>query len=289
MTRHVVKLSLLLPGLAFLAWWGWSGNFAFNQGDFYRLADQERFFQLFLGESPMGWARREVATDPGGDQVAISEETLINLPFGEETLSVKTFSTTRFDNRGRLVSAEFNIPLGDSSAVATAVVRGGSLYCKLVFGDESRDASIELPERGPVVVSGLVPWLGHQRELPLGRPLELSILDPVAMAFKPASLTIEDDTAESEEVQTWKLTLKFMSAESVEWVDSDGLLVGQYNPALDATFLLVGDSEEAVKQAREALSAPATPLPSGLIGDLISQALSGAGGLDGLTELFGAP
>ena len=287
MSRHLVKLSLLIPGLAFLAWWGWSGNFAFNQGDFFRLADQERYYRLVLGELPVGWAKREVATNPDEGDVSVKEETLFELGLGDQGLRVKTFSTTVFDNRGRLVSAEFNVPLGSRSASAEAFVQDGRLNCKLSVGDTVREASLELPPNGPVVVSGVVPWLGRQRDLPLGRPMEIKLLDPVGLGFEPALLTIEDDTAQSEEIQTWKLTLRFKSAESVEWVDSDGFLVRQRNPSLEASLNLIAGAE-AIEEAKKALSSSTSPEAEKFLGDLAEKALA-AGGLEGLSSLVGLP
>jgi hypothetical protein len=284
-TRHAVKLALLIPGLVFLGWWGWSGNFAFNKGDLYRLVDQERFYVLSLGGQPVGWARRAVDIDADGGRTVLSEETVLELSPGLGTIKVKTISSTVFDDRGRLVSAEFRVPLGDSEASATARAVGSRLECRLAIGERVKEASLRLPPSGPVVVSGVVPWLGHQRDLPMGRPLAVDLLDPVAMSFKPAELTIEDDTAEAEEIQTFKLTLRFMSAESVERVDSTGLLVSQYNPALESGLTLAGDEE--AEAARAALAAPPTPLPAGLIGDLVDQVLSG-GGLEALSGLMGS-
>jgi hypothetical protein len=284
-TRHALKLALLIPGLAFLAWWGWSGNFAFNHGDLYRLADQERYYRLHLGAQPIGWAKREVSTDPDGGDVSVSEETILELSLGPGGLRIKTRSRTVFDSRGRLVSAEFKVPLGESTVSASASAARGRLLCRLALGSSEREASLELPSDGPVVVSGVVPWLSHQRDLPLGRPLEVELLDPVSQQFQPATLTIEDDTAQSEEIQTRKLTLRFMSAESVEWVDSGGLLVRQLNPALDAGLSLV-EGEEAIEEAKAALAAEASPEAERLAAELSERFLA-AGGLEGLSGLMG--
>jgi hypothetical protein len=285
--RHLVKLALLLPGLAFLLWWGWSGNFASSPGDLYRLADQQHYYRLLLGGRPMGWARRVVMTDPDTSNLTMIEATLIDLAIGAETLQFKTYSRTVFDDRGRLLSADLVVPLGDVSAVVTAIAARGELKCRISLGERYKDLVVPMPPAGPVVVSGVVPWLGHQRNLPVGRPLGLELLDPSTLEFKPAQLTIEDDTAQSEEIQTWKMTLRFQSVVTIEWVDSTGLMVGQYNPSLEARLVMIQDEAEAA-EAAAAIARPIQAPPGGLVAMLIDQALR-SNGLGLFSDLLDQP
>ncbi|MDR1656829.1 MAG: hypothetical protein LBT47_04630 [Deltaproteobacteria bacterium] len=283
MLRHVIKLSLLGPGLAFLIWWGWSGNFAFNYGDLFWLAEQETFYRLYVGGRASGWARRTISKEPDSGNMEITEQSLLDLKIGEMALGLKTESKTVFSSRGRLISASFSVPLGDQTASAEAVVDRDRLVSRLSFGKNLREASFPVPPNGPLVVSGIVPWLGHQRDMPLGRALGVELFDPVSMSFKSGQLTIEEDTAQSEEIQTFKLTLKFMSAESTEWVDSNGQRLRQYNQGLDTELVLVQDPS-FVDQAKEALAGPIpNPIDKDLVG-FLEQALAGYG-LEALSGL----
>jgi hypothetical protein len=286
--RHAIKLALLIPSLIFLFWWGWSGNFAVNSGSLFHLIERDTFYRLDLGVKAVGWAKRVISRNTGQNSLTMSEETLLDLTLGQSSLRFRTDSETTFDTGGRLTQAVFSIPLGGSLAQAKAAVERERLVCELSFGDQSRRAEVPLPPAGPILVSGLVPWLSHQREIPLGRPLGLELLDPVSLTFKPAELVIEDVTEPSDELEVYKLTLRFMGAENVEWLDSEGKLLRQRNPGLDMDlFLLEGD--DLITEAQLALSGsgPRTAsTPGGAAGDFLSGFLSGDG-LELLNSVLG--
>jgi hypothetical protein len=284
--RHFVKIPILVLGLAFLLWWGWSGNFAFDSGALFRITEMETFYQLQLASNPMGWAKRSVTKGPAEGLMTISEETLLKLNVLDEEQYVRTFSKTVFDDRGRLVSADFTVPLGAVSASATAKVEAQRLKCSITLGEKVKEIDISAPDSGPLLVSGVIPWLGHQRDVPIGRPLGLTLYDPVGMEFKPAELTIEDVTEAASEVQSFKLTLKFLSSESVEWIESDGRLTRQLNPALEAGLSLLY-TENEIEKAKIALdNAPADGEITGPLADIISQALTDSS-LDLISSIFG--
>ncbi|MDR2443540.1 MAG: hypothetical protein LBE31_08485 [Deltaproteobacteria bacterium] len=276
MAKHLVKLTLLICGLIFLCWWGWSGNFAFNYGALFSLTDQKTFYQLVLGTQPIGWARREVVTNPDSGELEITEESLLNFKLAGTALGFKTISKTIFDQRGRLVSAHFTVPIGSEMASASAIVDRDKLLCRLSLGGQAKEASLPLPPNGPIVVSGVVPWLGHQRDMPLGRAMGVELLDPISMSFKPGQLTIEDDTAQSAEVQTYKLSLSFLTSQSAQWVDAYGRVVYQYSPSLEAGLVLV-DDPQVIQVANLALAGPPPEIPKGAMGDLIEQLISSYG------------
>jgi hypothetical protein len=292
--RHIIKLAILIPALVFLFWWGWSGNFAFNSGSLFTLLDGETFYDMELGVRRIGQARREVRNDYDGDRLSVFEESAFSIPAGSGAISVLTHSETVFDRDGRLLSADFSIPLGFSQAEAKAVVSGGRLSCVISLGDLSREAEVTIPPNGPILVSGLVPWLARQRDIPLGRPLGLELLDPVSMTFRPADLVIEDATEAADELEIYRLTLRFMDSETVELINSEGRRLEERNPAMDLRFTYIA-SEVSARAAAESLKKAQEspdPLPEGagsrlvsfLAGsglELLEQTLAGAPGLEG--------
>jgi hypothetical protein len=276
--RHALKLALLIPALLFLFWWGWSGNFAFNSGSLFRLLDGETFYQVSLGNSRTGWARREIRTDPDTLRVTFFEETVLNLKLGPFSFPLITKSEAVFSQDGRLVSADFVIPVGGETAAARAMVVRDRLVCRVSLGETARQAEVPLPPSGPILVSGIGPWLSRQRDLPMGRPLGLELLDPVSMTFKPATLTIEDATVASDERDVYKLTLNFMGAENVDEINSDGRLLRHYNPLLEMSLEFLQDEPSVDVARREMAEAEArvSPLP-GPLAAVITSFLSSKG------------
>ncbi|MDR0355793.1 MAG: hypothetical protein LBJ64_08695 [Deltaproteobacteria bacterium] len=250
-TRHLIKLAILVPGLAFLFWWGWSGNFSFNAGSLFRLTPSETFYHLAIGKTRTGLARREIVEDADNGQLSVVEESVVHIPPGSANFSLRAVSETAFDSSGRLLTADFTIPFGGLTALAKARRERERLIVDLSFAGETRQAEVALPPAGPILISGLVPWLSYQRDLPLGRPLGLELLDPISLSFKPAELTIEDVTEEADELQVFKLTLNFMGSETVEWIDSQGKRLRQYYPLMELgqTFILDPGEAEAARAA----------------------------------------
>jgi hypothetical protein len=276
--RDSIKLLILIPSLAFLLWWGWSGNFAFNRPALFTLYDQESFYDLEMGRTSMGFARREIRTDPQSQRSTLSEASVLNLTFAGQPVRIKTISETTFDQEGRLISASFSLPFGSLSGQATAVVEGQAIKCQLKIGETIHEAQAPMPPTGPILVSGLVPWLARQHNIPIGRPIGLSLLDPVSMAFNPAELIVEDDTQMSDELQVFKLTLRFMGSENIEWVDSQGQLVRQFNPALEIGLARINAAQsETARALLDQALAEESPIPEGPLGAMIGQFLANDG------------
>jgi hypothetical protein len=276
--RHTVKLLILIPALGFLLWWGWSGNFAFNRPSLFTLFDQKSFYNLEFGRTSMGYARREIKTEPKSKETTIMEDSVINLSFAGQPFLFKTSSQTVFSDDGNLISAIFSLPLGHLGGQAKAVVEDRTLKCQISIAGVLHEAEVGLPPSGPILVSGLIPWLAHQSNVPLGRPIGLSLLDPVSMTFKPAELTVEDATDIADELGIFKLTLHFMGTENSEWVDAHGQLLRQYNPGFEIGLYLSNDEQalEIDKELQEAL-AKETKLPDGPLASLISGFLANNG------------
>jgi hypothetical protein len=82
------------------------------------------------------------------------------------------------------------------------------------------------------------------------------LFDPVAMEFKPAELTVIDDSSQDSEIQIFKLTLNFSSTVTVQWIDAEGHLLRQRNESINyISERLYGDTEK--QRAIEVLSAKA--------------------------------
>jgi hypothetical protein len=123
-----------------------------------------------------------------------------------------------------------------------------------------REKRLPLPPEGPVLVSGVVPWLSRQREVPLGKVLLVSLLDFSSMEFRQAELTVTDDTAESSEVQLYKVLIRTPGGDATEWLDANGHVTRQSIQSLQVDLLLMATQEE-IGEARAALSAPVAKIP----------------------------
>jgi hypothetical protein len=276
----------LIPSAIFLIWWGWSGHFSFNRPSLFTLFEQESFYAMEVGRSSMGYARRTVKLDPQNKLTTLSEASALNLTFSGLPLKIKTESDIVFDQDGRLVSAFFSLPMGNLSGQAKATVEGQTLKMELTMGETTHQAQVPMPPTGPVLVSGLIPWLAHQRNIPLGRPIGLSLLDPISMTFKAAQLTVEDTTEMSDELQIFKITLIFMGNESSEWINAQGQLRRQFNPGLEIGLTLQeGARAEAARlELEKALAEPVT-IPEGPLASMIGGFLSNDG-LDVLSKVL---
>ncbi|MDR2387283.1 MAG: hypothetical protein LBE80_06840 [Deltaproteobacteria bacterium] len=276
--RNLIKLFILIPALLFLVWWGWSGNFAFNRASLFTLFDQESFYTMEVGRSSMGLARRTVKLDPKNNLTTLSEASVLNLTFSGLPIKIKTESEIVFDQEGRLVSADFSLPMGPLSGQAQATVDGQTLKMELSLAGKTHAAQAPMPPTGPVLVSGLIPWLAHQRNIPMGRPIGLSLLDPLSMTFKPAQLTIEDVTEMVDELQVFKVSLTFMGSENSEWIDSQGKLLRQFNPGLEIGLVAVRDNqvEQIRPQLEKALAEPVS-IPEGPLASMIGGFISNDG------------
>jgi hypothetical protein len=273
-----VKLAILAPALAFLAWWGWSGNFSVNSPSLFTLHDQEAFYALQAGQTSLGYAHRAVKEDPQSGLTTLSEESVLKVSFAGQPLTLKTVSETVFGADGRPVSAVFSLPFGNLGGEARAVVEGQELVCRITVSGQTHEARAALPPAGPVLVSGVVPWLAHQRNVPMGRPIGLSLLDPLSMEFKPANLIVENVTEMSDEREIYKLTLRFMGGENAEWINSEGRLIRQLNPGLGIGLNVLGESQFEVARAElDKAMAEEAPVPDGPLAALIGGFLSGEG------------
>jgi hypothetical protein len=162
---------------------------------------------------------------------------------------------------GRLRSAVFTVP-GLEGASAEARVADGFLDFTASLGTLSRKVSLRLPGDGPVLVSGVVPWLSRQREVPLGKVMFVRVFDPVNMEFETARLLVEDDTEASEEIQVFKVSLTLPAGATTEWLDANGRLIRQRMDRLQAGLDLLGEGNPARARAEREL-AEAASAPSG--------------------------
>jgi hypothetical protein len=151
---------------------------------------------------------------------------------------------------------------GLEGASAEAKVSDGFLDFTASLGTLSRKVSLRLPGDGPVLVSGVVPWLSRQREVPLGKVLYVRVFDPVNMEFETAQLLVEDDTEASEEIQVFKVTMTLPAGSTSEWLDANGRLVRQRMDRFQAGLDLLESGDPARAAAEAALAAEASG-PSG--------------------------
>ncbi|MDR1314148.1 MAG: hypothetical protein LBQ12_10760 [Deltaproteobacteria bacterium] len=286
--RHAVKLGFLALGLGFLFWWGWSGNFLFTPGSLFRLTTLSDYYVFSVGGSDMGFSRRDVEAGGPDQGFTVKEESLVRLalpgfggpapgagagearPGGQEAGSppppaapeLRLRSEASYGPDGRLRSAVFTVP-GMDGASAEAKVADGQLDFTASLGTLSRKVSLKLPGEGPVLVSGVVPWLSRQREVPLGKVLFVRVFDPVNMEFETAQLTVEDDTEASQEVQVFKVSLMLPAGSTTEWLDANGRLLRQRMDRFQAGLDLLEEGDSARDDARGQLEAAPAPTEGG--------------------------
>jgi hypothetical protein len=263
--RHAVKIVVLLVGVAVLFWWGWSGNFIFSRGALFRLNTLEDYYTFSLGTKKLGYTRREVSI-PGLEQpFSIKEDSLITLPVPGLKGALLLKSESHYKPDGRLISTAMSLAnLEGAEARAVVDEAQGLLRCSLKFGDITREKAIPLPKEGPLLVSGVVPWLSRQREVPLGKVLFVQILDFTKMEFQGAELTVTDETAESSEVQLFKVAIKTQAGEAAEWMDGNGHLTRQNLSGMEMSLSLL-ISQEEIDLAKKELAAPVAAIPMGRI------------------------
>jgi hypothetical protein len=280
--RHAVKIGLLAAGLGVLAWWGWSGNFVFRQGALFGMPQGEGWYSVSIAGKPMGYSHRVVGPEAQDGSFSVRESSVATIPIPGFPLSVRLESEASYDSSGRLKGAAFTVPsLPGAKASIVADPRGGKLSSSVSALGRLWEKEVPLPKEGPVLVSGVVPWLSRQREIPLGKVMLVSLLELPQAELRQAELTVTDDTTESEEVQVYRITVRTDSWEASEWVDAKGRLLRQSLSGIEAGLTLL-EGEASVGLAKEALARPVreVPLdkiPKGVM-DLLGRYLPGAQG-----------
>ncbi|MDR1870607.1 MAG: hypothetical protein LBS60_01555 [Deltaproteobacteria bacterium] len=267
MKKRVIKLAILALGLGVLIWWGWSGNFSFKSGSFFPFEPREDYYALMAGTKTLGYAQRAVTLEEKTGNLTLNEITVINLSVIVADGEVRCFSQATFDKNGSILSASLTIGLDPSSspiAQVTGEVAKGELTYRIIAGGSVREVKRPIPESGPILISGLVPWLAHQQDLPLGRPIFFNIFDPSRLEFRPASLTIIDVTPQAVETKVYKLALLIDPSLTEIWVEATGQVQSQKAEGVDFG-LEVLKNPEMIKEATAVVKAPAKPGFLGLI------------------------
>jgi hypothetical protein len=278
MKKHLLKLAILIPGLAFLIWWGWIGNFSFKSGSFYPFEPQEDYYNLVAGQAKLGYVRRQVTREEGTKNLILTEEAVINISLAVAKGEVRPYSRAVFAPNGAILESALNLTLKPGERPLAEVIgriENGQLHYKFNVGTTAREMTLPVPEEGPILISGLIPWLAHQRDLPLGRPIFFNIFDTSSLDFRPASLTIIDVTAQDVEKKIYKLAVLIDPNQTELWIDADGHMLNQRVAGLDAGLDLL-TNPASVETAKKALNAPPKPgflqhIPQGILDMLINQ------------------
>ncbi|MDR1578088.1 MAG: hypothetical protein LBT86_07675 [Deltaproteobacteria bacterium] len=278
MKKHLIKLAILIPGLAILIWWGWVGNFSFQSDSFYPFGPREDYYSLVAGKKQLGFARRLVTLDAQTKNTTLSEDSLINLNVVIAEGEIRCRSTAVFNSSGGLLSSKLTIDLGQGGKPLADVagrIEAGELKYRFQIGERVREVTKPIPETGPILLSGLIPWLARQRELPLGRPIFFSLFDPAKLDFRPASLTIIEVTNQAEEKKVYKLALLLDPDQTEIWINADGQVLSQKASGLEFG-LDVLTNPRLTEQAKAALDAPPKPtllqhIPQAFLDMIINQ------------------
>ncbi|MDR1395880.1 MAG: hypothetical protein LBK52_06910 [Deltaproteobacteria bacterium] len=278
MKKHLIKMAILIPGLAFLIWWGWIGNFSFKSDSFYPFGPLEDYYNLAAGQKSLGFARRAVTVEEGTKNLVLTEDALIQFQLAIIEGEIRPHAEAVFSPGGTILRSRLTIALGPGEKPLADIesrIENGVLDYRFSLGTLSRVIQKQIPEEGPILISGLIPWLAHQRELPLGRPIFFNIFDPARLEFRPASLTIIDVTAQSEEKKVYKLALFVDPYQTEIWINADGHLVSQRASGLDIGPDLI-TQPDFLAQAKAKLDSPYKPgifdhIPKNFLESIISQ------------------
>ncbi|MDR0547909.1 MAG: hypothetical protein LBI10_00625 [Deltaproteobacteria bacterium] len=278
MKKRAIKLILLLAGLATLVWWGWIGNFSLKSGSFYPFGPREDYYALMAGQKNLGYARREVALAPDKKNLTLTEDFVINLSVLVAEGEIRCQSKAEFTSKGDFLSSRLGLGLGLGAkplAEVRSEVKDGQLTYWIEVGDKRRTAAKPVPETGPIMISGLLPWLARQRDLPLGRPIFFSLFDPSRLEFRPASLTIIDVTAQAVEKKVYKLAVFLDPFQTEIWIDADGKVLSQKSTDLEFGVVAI-ENPQVLTEAKNILGSPPKPgflnhLPKVLLDMIVSQ------------------
>jgi hypothetical protein len=278
MKKRVIKAAILVAGLAFLAWWGWIGNFSLTSGSFFPFGQRLDYYSLMAGQKSLGFARRDVALVPGSGHLLMTEDFSVNLNVYVATGEIRCKSTAEFAENGAILKARLDIGLGLKDgplAFAEGEIKDGKLAYKISVGGKVRSAEAPIPEEGPILATGVIPWLARQRDLPLGRPVFFNLFDPSRLEFTPANLTVIDVSPQAAEKKTYKLSLNIEPATTEIWIDADGRVLSQKASGLDFGLDAI-DNPRVLEEAKKALDAPPKPgflgkVPKVLLDMIVSQ------------------
>jgi hypothetical protein len=230
------------------------------------------------GQKSLGFARRLVAQEPNSKNFVMTEDSVINLSILVAEGEVRCESKAVYSPNGAILSSRLTIGLGGGEKPLAEVVgeiKDGTLKYAIDVADRHKEVAKPLPDEGPVLASGVVPWLAHQRDLPLGRPIFFSLFDPSRLEFRPASLTIVDVTAQAEEKKVYKLGLYLDPAQTEIWVDADGRVISQKASGVEFGLEAINVPSQ-LEAAKKALSSPPKPgiftrVPRVLLDMIVSQ------------------
>jgi hypothetical protein len=261
MKKHLIKLVILIPGLVFLIWWGWAGNFSFKSGSFYPFGPQEDYYRIVAGQNNLGFAKRQVSAVEGTKNLVLTEDFLLNINLAITKGEIRPNSKAVFAPNGSLLESYLTVSLDPAKKpqvlVESRIIDGQLNYKHDIFGSV-KELKLPVPEVGPVLISGVIPWLAHQSDLPLGRPIFFNIFDPARLDFRPASLTIVDVTAQDVEKKIYKLGLYIDPMLTEFWIDADGHLMTLRAGGMEAGLDRLS-SPASIEAAMAAMAAPPQP------------------------------
>jgi hypothetical protein len=289
--RHAVKLGALALGLAVLFWWGWSGNFVFRQGAVFRLLPSEDWYSVSAGGRELGYAHRVVRAGGPESGFTVDEQSALSLPIPGLPGPVRLDSKSAFEADGRLAWTSFTVPgLPGAFARVDSLPPTATLRVTVGFRGRQLTRDLPLPPEGPVLPSGVSPWLSRQKEAPMGKVMLVSLLSfsplrlahaDLAFELERAELTVEEVTEGSDEIRVFKVTVRSASWESSEWVDANGRLLRQsVRGQPGGLTLLEAEGPRALAKAALAVPPPPIPLegfPPGVL-DAIADLMQGPGG-----------
>jgi hypothetical protein len=94
----------------------------------------------------------------------------------------------------------------------------------------------------------------------LGKVLFVELLDFSKMEFEPSVLTVTDETAESSEIQLFKVAIKTPAGEAAEWMNANGHMTRQDLSGLKMSLTLLLSQNE-IDLAKESLERELPPIP----------------------------
>ncbi|MFN2563935.1 MAG: transglutaminase family protein [Gemmatimonadaceae bacterium] len=158
-----------------------------------RVTPGPTYYAVLQGGRHIGFASTSV--DTGANSITVNDYLIADLPVGGRTHRATARTAVNLSRGFRVRDFAFELTAGAGPISATGRVDGDSVVRLIVRAGSARPDTQRIPVTGPVLLPTLIPLvvgLGGTPEV--GQKMTLPVLDPVAMAASPLSLTIDAET-----------------------------------------------------------------------------------------------
>lgn len=250
MTKHVIKISLLLLWVGLMGWW-WHESRSWpapEKIDAAFLPSYNDYYAIYYNERKIGWSFRSLSRQPDGGYQAANGLN-VRLRAGHRRINVRSNISANLDETLNLIDFTWAVQAGEVTLSESGVVADGRLSLDFSLGrhqalieellSEYKDilgSYLNLADLGrPVVLTrpegpGLahvVPSYLSYLGLEPGRRYSLTLVEPVSRSLAPLAVRIEDggreyDVETARQIKAYKVYLGPEAAGTTMWLDDFG-------------------------------------------------------------------